>query len=120
MNLSRAAQYALQTMTHLARFEGGGRVSTRDLTAATGISGPYLSKIMRRLTVAGLLTSKRGHYGGFRLVRRPSEVRLVEILRAVDFDPDTEECLFGWGDCCSASPCPDTAGRCGSPPDAGC
>lgn len=106
MYLSRSAEYALRTMTYLARLETTRRVRARDLAQATDVPGPYLSKIMRRLTAAGLLTSQKGHYGGFQLARAPGEVRFIDILRAVEFDPAPEHCLFGWEACGEDDPCP--------------
>ena len=106
MYLSRSAEYALRTMTYLARLKPIGRVTARDLAQATDVPGPYLSKIMRRLTAAGLLTSQKGHHGGFRLAKPPSEVRFIDILQAVEFDPTEDHCLFGWEDCGLDDPCP--------------
>ena len=61
---------------------------------------------MRRRTAADLLTSQKGHYGGFQLAKAPSEIRFIDILRAVEFDPGLEHCLFGWDECGEDDPCP--------------
>ena len=67
---------------------------------------PFLSKVLRRLTAAGLLTSRKGHGGGFALARKPDAIRFVDVLRAVDFEPAADHCLFGWEQCDAANPCP--------------
>ena len=59
----------------------------------------YLSKILRQLVVAGLLDSQKGHHGGFTLTRPSAQIRLYDVLVAVDEDPTVERCLFGWGLC---------------------
>ncbi|MEE4218287.1 MAG: Rrf2 family transcriptional regulator [Xanthomonadales bacterium] len=106
MYLSRPAEYSLRAMTYLALQKPCDRVRADDLSKAIDVSGPYLSKIMRRLTVAGLLDAKKGHHGGFKLARQPEEIRFIDILRAVDFEPGLDHCLFGLGNCDAQNPCP--------------
>jgi Rrf2 family protein len=106
MYLSRPAEYALRAMTYLARLESDKRILTRDLAGAINVPAPFLSKIMRRLTADGILDAKKGHHGGFVLAKLPSEVRFIDILRAVDFEPTADHCLFGLGSCNEKNPCP--------------
>ena len=106
MYLSRSAEYALRTAACLTRQAVGSRMRAKDLAPLAGVPHPYLSKILRRLTAAGLLTSQKGHGGGFALARDPEEIRFVDILRAVDFEPSADHCLFGWENCDENNPCP--------------
>ncbi len=106
MYLSRTAEYALRTMACLARTAGRQNVRARDLAPVAGVPLPFLSKVLRRLTAAGLLTSQKGHGGGFALARQPREIRFVDVLRAVDFEPAADHCLFGWEECNADNPCP--------------
>jgi Rrf2 family iron-sulfur cluster assembly transcriptional regulator len=106
MYLSRPAEYALRAMTYLARQDPGERILTRDLAEAINVPAPFLSKIMRRLTAVGILDAKKGHHGGFVLAKPPAKVRFIDILRAVDFEPTADHCLFGLGNCDSQNPCP--------------
>lgn len=106
MYLSRTAEYALRTTACLARLGTAGNVRAKDLAPMANVPRAYLSKLLGRLTEAGLLTSQKGHGGGFALARRPSEIRFVDVLRAVDFEPAADHCLFGWDDCDEADPCP--------------
>lgn len=106
MYLSRPAEYALRAMTYLTRLQTTERIRTRDLAAAVNLPAPFLSKIMRHLTAAGILDAQKGHHGGFILARPPAEVRFIDILRAVDFEPAADHCLFGWKSCDADNPCP--------------
>ena len=106
MYLSRPAEYALRAMTFVARLEPDTRILTRDLAEAIHVPAPFLSKIMRRLTADGILDAKKGHHGGFLLAKLPSEVRFIDILRAVDFEPSADHCLFGLKNCDTQNPCP--------------
>jgi Rrf2 family iron-sulfur cluster assembly transcriptional regulator len=53
-----------------------------------------------------MLNAKKGHHGGFLLARPPEDVRFIDILRAVDFEPTADHCLFGLGNCDTKNPCP--------------
>ena len=106
MYLSRTAEYALRTTACLTRLSTDRRVRAKDLSPLAGVPLPYLSKILRRLTAAGLLTSQKGHHGGFALARDAAEIRFVDVLRAVDFEPASDHCLFGWENCDASNPCP--------------
>lgn len=106
MYLSRPAEYGLRAMTYMARLQPETRIKTSSLAKAVDVPAAYLSKIMRRLTKAGILDAKKGHHGGFLLAKPPGEIRFIDILRAVDFEPAAEHCLFGLGNCDSQNPCP--------------
>ncbi len=56
----------------------------RDIAERTGLPQPYLEQILLALKGAGLVRSKRGVGGGYVLARPPSEIRLSEIISAVD------------------------------------
>jgi Rrf2 family protein len=106
MYLSRPAEYGLRAMTYIARLETDQRICTRDLAEAVHIPPAFLSKIMRRLTEVGILDAKKGHHGGFLLAKPPDQVRFIDIMRAVDFEPSADHCLFGMGNCDTENPCP--------------
>jgi Rrf2 family protein len=106
MYLSRPAEYGLRAMTYLARMDSSRRVRTKDLSEAIDVPAPFLSKIMRKLTAVGILDAQKGHHGGFLLARSPEEVRFIDIMRAVDFEPGDDHCLFGLKNCDGNNPCP--------------
>jgi len=93
-------------MAIVARQPPGTRLRAKDLTESTRVPAAYLSKVLRRLTRAGLLLSKKGHHGGFRLARPPQDILLADVLEAVDTQPDADTCVFGWGACNPDDPCP--------------
>lgn len=106
MFLSQTSEYALRAMAWLATAPPDAQVRAKDLSVGTGIPPHYLSKILRRLVLAELLVSQKGHGGGFTLARPPDQVRFLDILAAVDAYPTEERCAFGWGECNEANPCP--------------
>jgi DNA-binding IscR family transcriptional regulator len=60
---------------------------------------------MRRLLLAELVDSRKGHSGGFRLGPPPGEVTFMAILEAIDHAPRPDRCAFGWGACDASAPC---------------
>lgn len=103
--LNQTAEYALRAMAVLANCWPEGRLTSSELAAEGNVPGHYVSKVMRRLVLAGLVDAQRGHRGGFRLSRAPSEISFMEVLEAVDFQTEEKRCAFGLGKCTPASPC---------------
>ena len=73
---------------------------------ADKVPAHYVSKVMRRLVVANLVHSKRGHGGGFSLIRPAREITFLQVLNATDLFIEAERCAFGLGDCDHMNPCP--------------
>lgn len=83
MQLTRATDYAVRVMIHLAGLPPGSRVSREALARAGEIPAHFLSKILQALVRAGLIASQRGVAGGFSLTRRPDEVTMLEVVEAI-------------------------------------
>ncbi len=105
MVLSQTAEYALRAMAWLTTVPAGEPMRVKDLSIATGIPSHYLSKVMRRLVLAGLLRSQKGQGGGFVLSKAPDEIPFIDILTAVDAYSTGGGCAFGWGKCDELHPC---------------
>lgn len=106
MLLPQTSQYALRAMACLAATGPDSALNSRELSDATSIPHRYLSKVMRALVVAELVTSRKGHHGGFALARTPEDIRYTEILTAVGFAVDPTDCAFGFAACDEKKPCP--------------
>ena len=103
---SSACEYAIRAMTYVANFEPGTRLLARDISAHEHIPGPFLGKIFQTLVRAGLLKSSKGPGGGFALARKPDEISLYDIYRAVDGDTYLDACAVGLARCSDEVPCP--------------
>lgn len=106
LSLSSTAEYALRAMTTLALDGGEKAINARDLAMVTRVPVHYLNKIMKQLVEAGLVTSAKGHGGGFRLGKLPSRISYLDILKVVGYNFDSRQCVFGWDACRSDRPCP--------------
>ena len=103
--LSQTAEYALRAVARVAAQPPDQPLLARDLAADTRIPPEYLSKILRRLVLGGILVSRRGRGGGFGLARAPGSLRLRDVLTAVDAFPRAGRCAFGLQACSDKHPC---------------
>ena len=93
-------------MSELALAPDDTSVSASVLAAGAHIPPHYVSKIMRKLVAAKLVTATKGPGGGFRLARRRASIRFLDIIAAVGEEPQPDHCVFGWGRCNAAASCP--------------
>lgn len=84
MKLSTKGRYAMVALADIAMQPEGKLVSLADISARQDISLPYLEQLFVKLRRANLVTSVRGPGGGYRLARATSEIRVVDVLAAVD------------------------------------
>lgn len=113
MLLGQTAKYTLRAMSTLANLAPGESIRAQGLSEVTGVPVPYLSKIMRRLVVKKLVTSRKGRGGGFALAVPARKVTFAQILEAGNFTVESNHCAYGWGSCDATIPCPlhDTYSR---------
>jgi len=85
VRVSTRGDYACRALLSLTlHADAPGPTSVRDIAERTGLPQPYLEQILLALKGAGLVRSKRGVGGGYRLARAPGDIRLSEIVSAVD------------------------------------
>jgi len=58
------------------------------------VSEHHLSKVLQRLTKAGLVRGVRGPHGGFSLARKANQISLMEVYEAIDGPPALDDCLM--------------------------
>ena len=106
MQLTRAADYAIRVMIHLAGLPHGTRASRGDLAMAAQCPDQFLSKVLQALTRAGLVTSHRGNTGGFELPEAHNHASVLEIVEAVEGPIHLNVCLGNAEPCERQSWCP--------------
>jgi Rrf2 family protein len=97
-------QYGIRALVHLARMDQASAASA-EIARAEGIPPKYLEGILGRLKTAGLVLSERGKNGGYRLAKSASEMRMIEIVEALEGEVKPVGCLddsavCAQGDCC--------------------
>jgi Rrf2 family iron-sulfur cluster assembly transcriptional regulator len=84
VKLSTKGRYAMVALADIALQPEGDLVSLGDIAQRQSISLPYLEQLFVKLRRAELVHSVRGPGGGYRLARSASQIRVVDILTAVD------------------------------------
>lgn len=87
MKLTAQEEYGLRCLLQVARRAPSPEsppLSIRDIALAEGLSVDYAAKLLRVLRQGNLVTSERGATGGYRLARPAAELKLSEVLRALD------------------------------------
>jgi len=84
VRVSTRGDYACRALLSLALHSTDGPTSVRDIAERTGLPQPYLEQILLALKGAGLVRSKRGVGGGYVLARDPADIKLSEVVSAVD------------------------------------
>ena len=93
MKISTKGIYALRIMIDIAKNSKDDYVSIHSISERQDISNKYIEQIVSKLTKANLLTTLRGHTGGYKLSRKPSEYKVGEILRVAEGDLNVIDCV---------------------------
>lgn len=106
MQLTRAADYAIRVMVHLAGLPPSARASRGELAAAAECPEQFLAKVLQSLTHAGLVVSHRGNTGGFELPQLHRSATLLEVIEALEGPVRLNLCLNGTESCTRQEWCP--------------
>lgn len=93
LKISEAASIALHAMVILAR-NSGKLVSVKEIAYALDISANHLSKVLQRLSKAGLIDSIKGYNGGFKLLGEPENITFLQIYEVIDGKLACSKCLL--------------------------
>ena len=104
MHLTTKGKYAVTATLDLALHESNDFISIADLALRQSIPGPYLEQLFRNLRKAGILISHRGPGGGYKLSRPSNEIKIGQIISAVEDRMDATQCS-GEGNCSAGSTC---------------
>ena len=99
MEISREADYAVRAVLHLALEPEDRRVTSAEIARTQNVPPAFLTKILSRLTAAGIVDSRRGVRGGVKLRLRPAEISLLNVIEAVDGPIRLNRCLIRPGEC---------------------
>jgi Rrf2 family transcriptional regulator, iron-sulfur cluster assembly transcription factor len=92
MKLTSKGRYAVMALADLARFNSEKPVSLRDISLRQGISLDFLEQIFSKLKKNNIVKSIRGIYGGYILTKDPEQIKLANILNAVNEEVKTVQC----------------------------
>ncbi|QBR12894.1 RrF2 family transcriptional regulator [Sphingobacterium sp. CZ-2] len=105
---SKACEHGLKAMIYIAsKSMEGERVKIGEVAEHTGTPEAFTAKVLSTLSRHELLHSIKGPYGGFEMDQQQMhQVRLVDIVSAIDGDKLFEGCALGLTTCNEDKPCP--------------
>ena len=109
LRLSKLTDYAVVVLIRLAQ---GEAVQTVPLIAqSTGVPEPTVAKVLKSLSVSGLVQSSRGARGGYRLAQSLFDIPVSRVIAAIDGPIALTACVEGAGGGCSSQPHCPASGR---------
>ena len=102
---SKACEYGIQATLYIASLSER-RAGIKEIARELDIPVHFLAKILQSLSEKGVLASYKGVRGGFELHRPPSEIRLIDVVEAIDGLDFFTSCILGFPGCGEGKPCP--------------
>ncbi len=104
LRLSRLTDYATVILSYMAE-NTANTLTAQEIGEATGINLPTVSKILKRLVKARVLTSLRGAKGGYSLARAPEKITVAAVINALEGPIALTECTSSKTSCEQAKGC---------------
>lgn len=104
LRISKLADYGTVVMVYLAKHTTH-LCNARDIALHTHLAMPTVSKLLKRLNAAGLLSSVRGVHGGYRLQREARDISVADIIYALDDARGLTECSHQPNECSLQNVC---------------
>ena len=99
MRLTRATEYAFRALRYLTSRTEGRWYSIQEIAEAEDMPIQFLAKVMQHLTQASLVHSACGKTGGYRLGRPPAQVRMADVVLAMEGPLTVNNCLMYPAEC---------------------
>lgn len=106
MRISTKGRYGIRACLELAGQYGNGAVRISRIARAQDVPEKYLAQIFPALRKSGVVKSVRGARGGYMLSRPPGEIRMREIVEALEGSLAPVECVVNPLTCRRVSHCP--------------
>lgn len=95
MNFSAKTEYGVRLMIELGRHEGEHAVSLKAIAEAENLPLAYLEHVVAQLRAADLVVSSRGAHGGYRLARPAGDIRMDDVVQALEGPIAPMDCFGG-------------------------
>ncbi len=105
MRVSMKSDYALRALIELAHHYHQGQVQIASIAEAQSIPKPFLDQLLNSLRHAGFVRSVRGPLGGYSLARDPYDLRLAEVIAAMEGSLAPIACLDDPLGCSTTASC---------------
>jgi len=106
MLFSKTSSYGIRAVLYLTMNVNRPFVLIREIASELDISYHFLGKIFQTLIQAGLIISYKGPNGGVKLAKKPADLFLIDVIRAIDGMDLFTKCVIGLNECSDTHPCP--------------
>ena len=103
---SKKCEYGIQAVLYMAAQDNDSVIPSDEISKKLKIPKEFISKILQSLTESGIIESKKGKAGGFKLAKHPSKIKLIDIVEAIDGLESFNSCVLGFPNCSPEKPCP--------------
>ena len=103
---SKKCELALQAVLYLSVQKDKRIISAIEISKEMNVPKEFVSKVLQILTDSGIVGSKKGKNGGFYLAKKPSSVKLIDIVEVIDGLEMFNSCVLGFPGCSHNEPCP--------------
>ncbi|OGQ87336.1 MAG: Rrf2 family transcriptional regulator [Deltaproteobacteria bacterium RIFOXYD12_FULL_56_24] len=93
MRLTRAGEYGIRCVRHLAIHGQGKLVSRKEIASRTEVPPHFLAKIAQQLARAGIIEILQGANGGYRLLNDPAKITLLAVIEAIIGEISLNDCV---------------------------
>lgn len=94
LRVTRANEYAVRCLLFVAGREFGEVVGREEIASAMQIPRQFLSKIAQQLARSGFIEIVQGPKGGYRLLKTPEEITLLDVIEAVTGEIFLNDCVM--------------------------
>ncbi|MAT59237.1 MAG: transcriptional regulator [Ignavibacteriae bacterium] len=103
---SKTCELGLQAVLFLSIKKQQRIFNALEISQELKVPKEYVSKVLQILTESGIVGSKKGKSGGFYLAKSPSQIKLIDIVEAIDGLELFNNCVLGFPGCSKEAPCP--------------
>ncbi len=102
---STGCMYALRALVFAGKNPEAKPFNAKKVCKQAGIPESFTRKILQGLVKNGFMTAVPGPRGGYRLVKRPSEISVLSVIKAVDGENSYSQCAMNFSECDHKRPC---------------
>jgi len=93
--LSNSCRYGIRAVIYIAsQAKEKQMVGIKQISGDLNLPTPFLAKILQQLAKQKILISAKGPHGGFALLKAPSQISLLDIIKTIDGDEIFTQCVM--------------------------
>src|SRR3989339_979299 len=93
MKLTRAADYGIRLLTHLASYKKENN-TTAELATRLGIPFNHMAKLVHILSKKGFLLTRKGKGGGIKIALNPKDISMYDVIYAIEGSVVLSDCIL--------------------------